>query len=49
MSRISRLDHRQVTTEMAALYDNAYAQRGNVPNIFRVMEPVKPGEGGCAE
>ena len=48
MSRISRLDRSDVAPEMAALYDKAFAQRGNVPNIFRVMEPAKPGEGGCA-
>ncbi len=37
MSRISRLDRSQVTPDMAALYDKAFAQRGNVPNMFRVM------------
>ena len=37
MSRISRLDRSQVTPEMAELYDKAFAQRGNVPNMFRVM------------
>jgi uncharacterized peroxidase-related enzyme len=37
MSRISRLDRNDVTAEMAALYDKAFAQRGNVPNMFRVM------------
>ena len=37
MSRISRLDRSEVSSEMAALYDKAYAQRGNVPNMFRVM------------
>src|SRR5579871_4575890 len=37
MSRISRLDRSEVSAEMAALYDKAYAQRGNVPNMFRVM------------
>jgi uncharacterized peroxidase-related enzyme len=37
MSRISRLDRDEVTPEMAALYDKAFAQRGNVPNMFRVM------------
>src|SRR5579863_4734466 len=37
MSRISRLDRSEVTPEMAALYDKALAQRGNVPNMFRVM------------
>jgi hypothetical protein len=33
---------------MAALYEKAFARRGNVPNIFRVIEPAKPGESGCA-
>lgn len=37
MSRISRLDRTQVSAEMAALFDKAFAQRGNVPNMFRVM------------
>ncbi|HUX28828.1 MAG TPA: carboxymuconolactone decarboxylase family protein [Terracidiphilus sp.] len=37
MSRISRLDRSEVTLEMAALYDKVFAQRGNVPNMFRVM------------
>ena len=37
MSRISRLDRGEVTPELAALYDKAFAQRGNVPNMFRVM------------
>ena len=37
MSRISRLDRSEVTPETAALYDKAFAQRGNVPNMFRVM------------
>jgi len=37
LSRISRLDRSQVTPEIAALYDKAFAQRGNVPNMFRVM------------
>jgi uncharacterized peroxidase-related enzyme len=37
MSRISRLDRSEVTPEMAVLYDKAFAQRGNVPNMFRVM------------
>jgi uncharacterized peroxidase-related enzyme len=37
MSRISRLDRSQVAPEVAALYDKAFAQRGNVPNMFRVM------------
>jgi uncharacterized peroxidase-related enzyme len=37
MSRISRLDRSKVTPEIAALYDRVFAQRGNVPNMFRVM------------
>ena len=37
MSRISRLDRSEVAPEIAALYDKAFAQRGNVPNMFRVM------------
>src|ERR1017187_5442796 len=37
MSRISRLDRSEVTPEMATLYDKAFALRGNVPNMFRVM------------
>jgi uncharacterized peroxidase-related enzyme len=37
MSRISRLDRSQVVPEIAALYDRAFALRGNVPNMFRVM------------
>lgn len=37
MSRISRLDRSEVSPELATLYDKAFAQRGNVPNMFRVM------------
>ena len=37
MSRISRLDRSQVTPDLVALYDKVFAQRGNVPNMFRVM------------
>ena len=37
MSRISRLDRGEVSPELAALFDKAFAQRGNVPNMFRVM------------
>jgi len=37
MSRISRLDRNEVSAETAALYDKAFAARGNVPNMFRVM------------
>jgi len=37
MSRISRLDRSEASPEIAALFDKVYAQRGNVPNMFRVM------------
>jgi uncharacterized peroxidase-related enzyme len=37
MSRISLLDRSEVPPEIAVLYDKAFAQRGNVPNMFRVM------------
>ena len=37
MPRISRLDRNQVTPEIAAGFDKVFAQRGNVPNMFRVM------------
>jgi uncharacterized peroxidase-related enzyme len=37
MSRISRLDRSAVTPDLATLFDKVYAQRGNVPNMFRVM------------
>jgi uncharacterized peroxidase-related enzyme len=37
MSRISRLDRSEVSSDLQALYDKAFAQRGNVPNMFRVM------------
>ena len=37
MSRISRLDRTEVTPDLAALFDKIFAQRGNVPNMFRVM------------
>ena len=37
MSRISRIERGQVSDDLAALYDRAFAQRGNVPNMFRVM------------
>jgi uncharacterized peroxidase-related enzyme len=37
MSRISRLDRNQVTPEISTLFDKVFAQRGNVPNMFRVM------------
>ena len=37
MSRITRLDRSEVTPDLAALFDKVFAQRGNVPNMFRVM------------
>jgi uncharacterized peroxidase-related enzyme len=37
VSRISRLDRSDVTPDIASLYDRVFAQRGNVPNMFRVM------------
>jgi hypothetical protein len=37
MSRISKLERSEVLPEMAALYDKIFAQRGNVPNMFRTM------------
>ncbi len=37
MSRISRLDRSEINPDLAALFDKAFAQRGNVPNMFRVM------------
>ena len=37
MSRISRLDRDEVTADLQALFDKVFAQRGNVPNMFRVM------------
>jgi uncharacterized peroxidase-related enzyme len=37
MSRISRLDRSEVPPDIAALFDKVFAQRGNVPNMFRVM------------
>ncbi len=37
MSRISRLDRSEVTPELATLFDKVFTQRGNVPNMFRVM------------
>jgi len=37
MSRISRLDRTQVTPDLQTLFDKVFAQRGNVPNMFRVM------------
>ncbi len=37
MPRVSRVDRSQLAPDIATLYDKAYAQRGNVPNMFRVM------------
>lgn len=37
MSRISRLDRSKVTPDLQTLFDKVFAQRGNVPNMFRVM------------
>src|ERR1700689_2308825 len=37
MPRISRVDLSELAPEVAALYDKAFALRGNVPNMFRVM------------
>jgi uncharacterized peroxidase-related enzyme len=37
MSRISRLDRSEVTPDLQVLFDKVFAQRGNVPNMFRVM------------
>ncbi|HEV2133976.1 MAG TPA: carboxymuconolactone decarboxylase family protein [Terracidiphilus sp.] len=37
MSRISRVNRNEVSEELNALFDRIYAERGNVPNMFRVM------------
>ena len=37
MSRISRVNRSQISEEMNALFDKIFAERGNVPNMFRVM------------
>ena len=37
MSRISWVDRSEVGPDIAALFDKVFAQRGNVPNMFRVM------------
>ena len=37
MSRISRRDRSEVTPEISELFNKVFAQRGNVPNMFRVM------------
>ncbi len=36
-SRVSKLERSQVSPEIASLYDKIFAQRGNVPNMFRTM------------
>ncbi len=35
--RISRVERDEVSAELGAMFDRIYAQRGNVPNMFRVM------------
>jgi uncharacterized peroxidase-related enzyme len=37
MSRISKLDRSEVISDVAALYDKIFSQRGNIPNMFRTM------------
>ena len=37
MSRISRVNRSEVSEELNLLFDKIYAERGNVPNMFRVM------------
>jgi uncharacterized peroxidase-related enzyme len=37
MSRISRVNRSEVSDELNALFDKIFAERGNVPNMFRVM------------
>lgn len=37
MSRISRVERSALAPDIAAMYDKVFAQRGNVPNMFRVM------------
>lgn len=37
MSRISRVERSQVSPDLDALFEEIFAQRGNVPNMFRVM------------
>jgi uncharacterized peroxidase-related enzyme len=37
MSRISRVNRSEVSDELNLLFDKIYAERGNVPNMFRVM------------
>ena len=35
--RVTRLDRNEVGPDLATLYDKIFAQRGNVPNMFRTM------------
>lgn len=37
MSRISRVNRSEVSDELNSLFDRVFAERGNVPNMFRVM------------
>jgi len=37
MSRISKLERSEITPDLVTLYDKIFAQRGNVPNMFRTM------------
>jgi uncharacterized peroxidase-related enzyme len=37
MARITKVERSEVTPDLAALFDRIYAQRGNVPNMFRTM------------
>jgi len=37
MSRVSHVNRNEVGPNVAAIYDAVFAQRGNVPNMFRVM------------
>lgn len=37
MSRISRVNRSEASDELNVLFDKIYAERGNVPNMFRVM------------
>ena len=37
MSGISSVDRNEVGSDVAAIYDAVFSQRGNVPNMFRVM------------
>lgn len=37
MARISRVERGALAPDIAAMYDKVFTQRGNVPNMFRVM------------